>query len=262
MKRQASARLWVGGTVVVAVLLLAAAWLLLVSPVLAGAAEDSAQSVQQRDQNDLLQIEITKLTEQSTHLAEYQAELATLRLQMPTTGDGASISRELQSLATTAGVTIVSVAPSVPEAFVPPATATTTATTDSAAAETATDGTGEVASTDAPAAATPAGVSGLYVIPITLTSVGSYDSSVAFLRAVQTQASRLYLVSSINALTQDDEGASGGRPATVKGDIELTMTGYAYVLLDSAATVEDPAADDAVTLPTPTDQQNPFTPVG
>lgn len=251
--RQASAKVWVAGTVVLAVLLLAATWLLAVQPVTASAAEDTAQAEQQRQQNDLLELEIVKLREQATHLEEYQAQLQSLRLQMPTTGDGASISRELQGLAAAAGVTILTVQPSVPEPFVAPAPApdATQAPAADAPAEGTTDGT-------EPAA--PSGVAGFYAVPITMSSVGSYDASVAFLRAVQSEASRLYLVSSITAVTQEAEGANAGRPATAAGDIELTMTGYAYVLIDSAAVPVDPATDDGTTLPTPTGQPNPFVP--
>lgn len=255
--RQASAKVWVAGTAVLAVLLLAATWLLAVQPVTASAAEDTAQAEQQRQQNDLLELEIVKLREQATHLEEYQAQLQSLRLQMPTTGDGASISRELQGLATAAGVTILTVQPSVPEPFVAPAAAAAPApdATQAPAADAPADGT-----TDGTEPAAPSGVAGFYAVPITMSSVGSYDASVAFLRAVQSEASRLYLVSSITAVTQEAEGANAGRPATAAGDIELTMTGYAYVLIDSAAVPVAPAADDGTTLPTPTGQPNPFVP--
>jgi Tfp pilus assembly protein PilO len=252
---------WVVGTAVLAVLLLAAAWLLAIQPVVARASEDTAQAVQQRDQNGLLELEIASLKEQFTHLDEYVAELDALRLQMPVDGDGASISRELQSLADQAGVTIVSVAPSLPQAFVP-AEAAPAPVADAAVAE----GGSDTASTDGDVtadatAAAPATVAlpGFYAVPITLSSVGTYDSSVAFLRAVQSQASRLYLVSSINAVTQETEGANGGRPATNAGDLELTMTGYAFVLADTAAATE---TTDERTLPVPSSQANPFAPAG
>lgn len=261
--RQVSAKAWVTGTVVLAVLLLAAAWLLAVQPVTARAAEDTAQAEQQRQQNDLLELEIVKLREQATHLDEYQAELGTLREQMPTTGDGASISRELQSIATAAGVTIVTVQPSIPEPFVGAAPVPAAAPADATAADgvAAADGaTVDGATADGTQAAAPSGVSGFYTVPISMTTVGSYDAAVAFLRAVQSEASRLYLVSSITATTQEDQGASGGRPATAAGDLELTITGYAYVLIDSAALPVDPTADDDTTLPTPSGQPNPFVP--
>ena len=262
--RQASAKMWIAGTVVLALLLLAGAWLLLIDPVVARAAEDTAAAEQQRQQNDLLEMELVKLAEEFTHLDEYKAELADLRLEMPVTGDGASISRELQDLATAAGVTITMVAPSTPQAFVPAAAAapaTDAGTTDETAADTSADGSAAVADdAGTTGSAAPAATAGLYTVPITISSIGSYDASVAFLRSVQTGASRLYLVSAINAQTQDEQGASGGRPATAAGDVELTITGYAYVLTDGSTPV--PETDGDAALPTPAGQPNPFAPVG
>jgi hypothetical protein len=260
--RQASAKVWIGGTAFLSVLLLAAAWFLLVDPVVARASDDTASADAQRDQNDLLEMEIARLEEQFTHLAEYQAELDALRLQMPVTGDGASISRELQSLADSAGVTILNVAPSVPTSFVSsaPEAAVATEPTEEAAEGDA-DATGEDAAiSDSAVPATDGTVRGFYSVPITLTSLGTYDASVAFLRSVQQDASRLYLVSSIQATTQEAAGATGGRPATSPGDIELVMTGYAFVLVDSAATPVDPTEVAEETVPVPGAEANPFVP--
>lgn len=262
--RQLSAKVWVSGTVLVALLLLVGVWLLLIDPVMTRAADDSASAEQQRAQNDVLQMEIVKLADDFTHLDEYKAQLAELRLEMPVTGDGASITRELQSLATAAGVTITSVSPSVPVPFVPAASASA-AVADSAAdpsdsaGDVSSDGTSsDGTSTDGTGAT--AQVAGLYSIPISIATVGTYDSSVTFLRSVQSGASRLYLVSSIDAQTQQDQGASGGRPATAAGDVALTISGYAYVLTDGSAPVTE--EDEGASLPTPSGQPNPFAPVG
>ncbi|VTR75591.1 hypothetical protein [Cellulomonas hominis] len=255
--RQLSAKVWIAGTVFLALVLLAGVWLLLVEPVMTKAAEDTMSAEQQRQQNDLLELEIVKLADDFTHLDEFKAELAALRLEMPVTGDGASISRELQALATASGVTITSVAPSVPQVFVSAAAAAAPVADAAAEDTTTTEVTDDAAATTAPA---PTAVSGLYTVPITINSVGSYDGSVAFLRSVQSNASRLYLVSSITAQTQEAQGASGGRPATAAGDVELTITGYAYVLTDGSTVVVEPETGAA--LPVPSGQPNPFAPVG
>jgi hypothetical protein len=257
--RQASAKVWIGGTAFLSVLLLAAAWFLLVDPVVARAADDTASAAAQRDQNDLLEMEIARLEEQFTHLAEYQAELEALRLQMPVTGDGASISRELQSLADTAGVTILNVAPSVPTPFVSSVPAAAAEPTEEAGVEGAATSE-DAAISDSAAPVTDGTVPGFYSVPITLTSLGTYDASVAFLRSVQEDASRLYLVSSIQATTQEAAGANGGRPATSPGDIELVMTGYAFVLVDGAAQPVDPTQVPEESVPVPGGEANPFAP--
>ena len=258
--RQASAKVWVGGTAFLSVLLLAAAWFLLVEPVVARAADDTASTLVQQDQNDLLEMEIARLEEQFTHLAEYQAELDALRLQMPVTGDGASISRELQSLADGAGVTIIDVNPSVPQQFVSSAPVAEVAPTEAETpVENGEAGT-EAATADTSVPAADGTVPGFYTVPITLSSLGTYDASVAFLRSVQEDASRLYLISSIQATTQQAAGAAGGRPATSPGDIELVMTGYAFVLVDNAAAPVDPTVVAVVTLPVPGGEAHPFAP--
>ncbi|RMI13098.1 hypothetical protein EBM89_05875 [Cellulomonas triticagri] len=255
--------MWVGGTAAVAVLLLVAGWFLLIEPVTAAAAEDSAQTESQLQQNELLELEIIQLQEQFTHMEEYRAELAALRLQMPTTGDGASISRELQDLASAAGVTITAVAPSVPQQFVATVVTPEVGTDETAPAEdAAADGTSDESTTDGTTdASAPLALPGFYAIPISMTSIGSYEGSVAFLRSLQTEASRLYLVSTINAVTQEAAGSNAGRPATNDGDIELTIAGYAYVLTDSAV-VTDTSDLEKEALPVPSGQGNPFAPVG
>lgn len=261
--RQVSAKAWVGGTVVLSVLLLVAAWFLMIDPVVARASEDSVAADSQRQQNDLLVQEIAKLKEQATHLDEFKAELAVLRAEMPVDTDPSGLTRELNDLASAAGVTITALQPSVAEAFVPAVAADASAATTDAGA--ATEGTEPEASADgstdtaaaAPAAQLPAAIEGFYQIPIAITSIGSYEGSVAFLQSLQEGASRLYLVSSIAATTQEDQGAESGRPATVKGDIELSITGYAFVLLDPALVAPD---DSGATLPVPDGQVNPFQP--
>lgn len=258
--RQFSAKAWVGGTVLLSVLLLVAAWFLLIDPVVARAAEDTVAAEDQRQQNDLLELEIAKLKEEFVHLDEYKAELQDLRAQMPVTGDASSISRELNDLATGAGVVITSLQPSLPETFVSAAAAAAAAApaTDAATTESAD---GEATADGAAAAPAPEDLSipGFYQVPIAITSIGTYDASVSFLKSVQQSASRLYLVSSITATTQDDKGAEGGRPATTAGDVELAITGYAYVLSDLATQAPAEGTDDA-TLPVPGGQANPFQP--
>lgn len=250
--RQASAKFWIGGTAFVAVLLLVAAWFLAVEPVVARAAEDTASAEQQRQQNDLLQMEIVKLAEEFTHLEEYKAELAALRVQLPADADQSGMSRELQILAESSGITLVTLSPSVPEPVVA-AAAPAPAETPVAEAD-ATDG-NEVAAEAAP---TPAQASGFYAIPISMSTIGSYDATVTFLRSLQEGASRLYLVSSIGATTQEASGASGGRPATAEGDLALAISGFAFVLLDQTAVPEEPVGDGA--LPVPGGEVNPFQP--
>lgn len=267
MIRAAGTKTWVIGTAVLAVLLLAAAWLLAIDPVLAQAGEDREQAESARAQNDTLELEIARLKEQSTHLDEYRADLAALREQLPTTGDVSGLAEELQSLAEAAGVTVTTLAPGIPQAYVPPVTAPAadSATDQSAEGAAQTDGTGATDATATAGAATDTGtVSGLYTVPLTVTTVGSYQASQVFLRSLQTGSARLFLVSGVQAETQDDAGATGGRPATATGDLELTLTGSAFVLTDgtgATAAGTEGGTESEGTLPVPGDERNPFVPL-
>lgn len=245
--RKVSAKFWVAGASFASVLVLVAAWFLLIDPVVARAAQDTAQAEQERQQNDLLELEITKLESQFAELPIYKAQLEALRYQLPPQSDPAGITRELEQMASAAGVVLVAVQPSTPQLSVVAQPAT--ATSDSAAED-------EEGSDETAAAEQVTTTGDFYEIPLTIGTVGSYDSSVAFLRMLQEESVRLYLASSIQATTLDDGGASGGRPATANGDIELTITGATYVLGDASV----PAPEAPTTVPVPGGEANPFQP--
>ncbi|WP_448060701.1 hypothetical protein [Cellulomonas hominis] len=254
---------WVLGAVFATVIVLVGAWFLAVSPTLEAAATAQTQADDGRSRNDLLEIQVAALKEQFTHLDEYKAELATLQVQIPPNAQLAELVRTLQDTAITTGVTLTALSPTTAQEFIAPqAAAPAPAATDDAT--TTGDGTTDDGTTDdttAAAPAAPATTSGFYAIPLSLTSIGTYDQTVAFLSALQTSMSRLVLITAVNAISQEDEGASAGRPATSKGDLETTVTGYAYVLLDPSAADTEPT-DGPTTLPVPSGQRNPFVPVG
>lgn len=260
--RDKKAMPWIGGAVVLGLLIAAGGWFLGVSPALTAASEARAQTATERDRNELLRVQNETLKEQFAHLEEYEAQLATLQVQIPRTADLSALNRHLTSLVTTAGLTTTSLSVTTPQAFVPVADPAAAAT--ETAAPPTTDGAGETPPVDegaAPAPAAPA-YAGFYAIPVTLTTVGTYEATLAFLESLQAGSSRLFLVGSIAATTQPDQGAGSGKPATSAGDLETVVTGFTYVLQDPSAAppVTDPSAEP-VPLPVPADQRNPFAPV-
>lgn len=254
---------WIGGAVVLGLLIAAGGWFLGINPALTAASEARAQTATERDRNELLRVQNETLKEQFAHLADYEAQLAALQVQIPATTDLSALNLHLTSLVTTAGLTTTSLAVTTPQAFVP--VAEPAAAAPDAAAPPTTDGAGEAAPAAEDAAA-PAPVAptyaGFYAIPVTLTTVGTYEATLAFLESLQADSSRLFLVGSIAATTQVDQGAGSGKPATSAGDLETVVTGFTYVLQDPSAAppVTDPAAEP-VPLPVPADQRNPFVPV-
>jgi Tfp pilus assembly protein PilO len=248
---------WVAGAAVAVVAILAAGWFLAISPTMASADESRAQTTVTQDRNTQLSRKVATLKDQFAHLDEYKTQLAALQVQLPQEADMSGFNTELQSLASSASVTATSMTVTTPQLFVPIGTKPTASTTAAPASDAA--GTASTTSTSA------ANFSGLYAVPVSITTVGTYDATLTFLDSLQRTSSRLFLVGSLDATTQPNAGASNGRPATSAGDLETVTTGFAYVLHDAAGAAPAPTsatpAPTPTALPAPSSQRNPFIPV-
>jgi hypothetical protein len=270
---QAKSGPWVAGTVFGAIVILLAAWFLGISPTLASAQDTASQAQAQRDQNALLQVKIASLKKQFADLDKYKAELAGLQLQIPTGLKLADYKRQLNAIALAHSVTIVSidvspslaVVPAVPAGSAPApdpsATPDPAATTDPATSDgTSTDGT-------ATGPTGPKPIPGFVQVPISLEIMATWANGVAFLQDLQAVTPRLFLVTGITGTSQAVAEAGAGRPATALGDLDLIVTGSAFVLTPSAPAVvppTDPAAKPPV-LPVPpggNHPKNPLVPIG
>lgn len=236
---------WIGGAVVAAVLACVAAWFLLFSPRLDSIESLETQTLSVNSQNDILEMKIDKLEVQFANLDEYRAEIAGLQIQIPTTALLADYTKQVQTIAEASGVVVTLWTPGAPVEFLP-AVAADPSGTDA----TATDG-------SAPAVA-PQG-QGLVAMPFSMTVVGTYANSQIFLDQLQTGTQRLFLVTALTGNSQLEAEAAGGRPATAAGDIELTITGFTYVLQDPFAVLDVPA--EPVPLPAPAPGANPLVPI-
>ncbi|RYV52869.1 hypothetical protein [Pengzhenrongella frigida] len=225
--RYAKKSTWIGGTVFLALVIAVAAWFLAISPTFTTAADSRATTVSTEQQNSLLVQQLTGLKADFEKLPEYKAELATLRTQIPVDAGLAVYLRELNAIAETHSVTITALTPSPPLAFTPVAPL-------AAVVAGPTDGTETDPAVDAVVAA-PTASSGLVQSPYAMTVVGSRANALAFLADLQKGTPRLFLVTALTGTGQKVGAASGGRPATVDGDVELVITGTAYVLPDLLA---------------------------
>lgn len=246
---------WIGGAAVVAIIIALVAWFAAISPTLATASDTRAQTEAQTTQNALTKVKTEALKKQAANLDAIKGDLAAARLQIPTSHDEAEFQRELIAIASARSVTITSVAvsPSTPlvAAAAPAATPAPTATADASTSETAA----------APAAA--AGSTGLYSLATTINVVGSYQNVTAFLQDLQSGIQRLFLVTGLTGTSQSAADASGGKPRTVQGDLELVISGSMYVLTDAAAALAAPeTATTPPVLPVPDPAKNPFLPLG
>ena len=252
---------WITGTVFLALASCAAAWFLVLSPMFESASGSRAEAASTRQQNQALEAKIIQLKVDFAKLPEYKAQLATIRGQIPTDAALSAYLRELDGIATARSVVITAVSPATPVSFVPvtPVALAAPAATGATATPAATSPAPAAPAATAPVVTGASVPTGFASIPFSISVVGTYENTLKFLDDLQNKTARLLLVSGLVGTSQDVTAASGGRPATALGDLELVITGFAYVLPDPAAV---PAAVDTTTLPAVVAGKNPLIPVG
>ncbi len=270
MKGAAKKRTWIGGTAFVAVVLIAMAWFLLVSPVLATAAETRDQTESTEAQNAALQKKVNELKADFANLDQYKAELATIATQITPALDLAPYIRQIDELALANEVVVLEMTPQTPY-LVTLAEAPTTGAGSGGAVSTeaapspspspsATAGPGATdGATAAPAPAKVEAPAGMTAVPVTITVVGPYAGTVSFLEAIQ-KTTRLFLVGGLSGTTQNQQQANGGRPATELGDLELKIEGFLYVM-PSLGSTPDPTGEPTTRPMPPATDRNPVTPI-
>ncbi|MGW6130585.1 hypothetical protein ACWFNE_11220 [Cellulomonas sp. NPDC055163] len=265
---------WVGGSVFAAVLALAGGWTLGVSPQLDAAEEAQLQQVTVEDQNIVLQRDLVELEAQFANLDQYRADLAALEAQIPPTAELSEYLRQVSTVVDSTGAFLVSVKPGEPvtvaEAVAAAASSSGAVAAPAAPAEGEASEGGETAApaedpatAGAPAPSTTSVapvdpvITGFTAIPIDISLLGSVQNVTNALNQLQTGTTRLMLVTGISGSGTDAKEASEGKPATNLGDLELTLSGYLWVVQPPAA----PATDDG-TSPAPLPQGDltkPFT---
>lgn len=241
---------WVVGTVFAVLAIFAGTWFLAAGPRFDDASETLAVAQSARDRNELLTVEVARLAEQFTHLDEYRAELAELRTQVPAEARLTEFVRQVEALATANGVTVTSLAPSVPilvESEAPvPAPTETTETTE------ATDASADATVAEPAPEALP--LAAFAYVPLTMEVVGPYANVAAFLDAIQTGNPRIFVPTTLDGEGQDLQ--PDVIPPTADGDLKLTVTGNLYVLPEAAT--EAPADGTTEPAPLPSSDRNPF----
>lgn len=251
---------WIAGTVLVGVVIAALAWFLAISPQLDSASATRDQVVAQQSQNDLTKTKIAGLQAQFANLGDLKAQLASVRLQIPTSDDLANYQKQLAGIAALHQMAVVSVQYSAPTPVVPLTAAKPAA---AAASTTVASPTGSAASPATPVAKT--GTAGFYSVTTNLEVVGSYSNTLAFLQDLQSGTQRLFLVNGMTATSVKKSDASAGRPATADGDLDLVISGALYVLTDDTTKPSSTASTTPTTpptLPIPDPAKNPFKPLG
>jgi Tfp pilus assembly protein PilO len=212
-------RIWVGGAAAVTVLMVIASYFLLISPKMGEASDTRAQKVTTEQANDQLKLDIAQLKAQFATLPARQAELATIKQQMPSTPNLPTLIRSLSSMANEAGVTLVSISPSTP------APVASTGSTSTTAAST----------------------NGLFAVPVGVNVQGDYASSELFLQKLQTEMRRAYLVQGMS-ITPGVQ-LPDRFPQPVNGTVAMAITGSVFVLQASATTGTTTGAASSTSTP-------------
>jgi Tfp pilus assembly protein PilO len=221
---------------------------MLVSPRRANAADLHTQAASADSQAGIIQIKLAQLKAEFAGLPKRQAELKSIKKQLPPGADIPAFVRTLQSVADKTGVSLDSITPGTP------------------------------AVVGGPGAATTASTGSVVAVPMGVTVSGDYFEASLFLKNLQTKIERSYLVNGINlapatVATSTAAGtetatatvtatatpsASGtatasatptatstgtASVATLEGDVTMTLTGSVFVLLDGTSTFDDVAKD-------------------
>jgi Tfp pilus assembly protein PilO len=245
---------WIGGAALVGVVALGGTWLLGVSPVLDETTLIQDQKVAADGENIALEAKVARLKTASENLPALKAELAALQVGIPSTEQVDAFLEQIDGYQTAREIPVVKVEFSSPVQMVDDAAvaaaAAEAATTDGSTDTSTTTTDSGTATTDAGTTAASA-TDGFVAVPVTITLVGSFVSSLAFVSDLQQLGGRLFLVTEVVGTGQPEAEASGGRPATAEGDVEMQIKGNLYVLSDltAAATDESSEASTETTLP-------------
>ncbi|MHB1171406.1 MAG: hypothetical protein ACYCZY_02700 [Lacisediminihabitans sp.] len=247
-----SSRLWVLGTVVLAVGLAALGWLLGIQPQLSHAASSDAERTSVLSANAMHESELALLKKQFASIGELKSQLEQLERAVPTSGEMPAFVNEVNSLAVVNAVSVHQVQVSDAQPYLSSAAAvapvTKAAATGPSASSTPSSSPSASAAPAAPAAPTapvlpPAPVaftsplvtsSNFIAIPVSVTVRGQYGSVLGFVKAAQS-GDRLFLV---NGLAIRPVDASKVGPTA---EFDGVLSGYVYVLLGLNAKKATPA---------------------
>ncbi|MEZ0163694.1 type 4a pilus biogenesis protein PilO [Kineococcus sp. LSe6-4] len=198
---------WIAGAGVLALLVLAATYFLLIAPKRTEAADIADQTAAVAQSNAAIEQKTAQLKSQFTTLGDKEAEVAAIRATMPADAQVPALLRQLQSYADSAGLTLTNVAPGTPSAF--------------GAKDGAVPGTGGTTVVD---------------VPLTVTTSGSFTQTELFLKNVQADMGRYFLVDNVSLQAGDAQTA---------GTVTGTITGDVFVLRDGATQNQSTASGDA-----------------
>ena len=216
---------WVAGTLALCLGLLALSYVALIGPRRDEAVLLEEQNLSAQSQNDGLRIKIAQLRAQFVKLPQSQAELAEILRQVPPTADTPKLLRDLDAMAAAAGVTLKSVTPGVAQYLAP-----------AGQAGSGQAAMGQVSAQVAAGQAATGQAAQVVAVPQTLLVEGDYFQTVVFLRKLQGEMKRAFLVTGLEITAAAAEKASA-----TQGRVNLTITGQTFALPSAAPATPAPA---------------------
>lgn len=208
-----SSRLWTLGSIIVIIALIAGTWFVGISPQLTEAAKANTERAGVEQLNARHVVTLKDLETQFKDIDKLRDELAELQLAVPEADETASLLRQVQSLADSAGVIVTDITLSSPEWFAAPA---------------------EVpADPELAAALGSVNPENFLVIPVEQTVAGTYAAVMNYVQALQT-GQRAFLV--------HDVSLGSGLPSGGT-QVEVTITGQIFVLLSGTAAAQAGGAE-------------------
>jgi len=247
-------RQWVICAALAIVVVMTAGWFLLVSPQRAKAAALRTQTATEQDKSATLRTSLDVLTAQSKRLPSKRAELAKFARLIPSGPALPTMIRALQHAATTAGVTLVSIAPLPPAPFaasVTPAQPAAAAPPTSASASPAPPAAAPAAG-GSPSAVPPTAVTGSPLQSITWNTkvTGSYVELAQFVANLE-DLPRLFVVTAYT-MSPDTAVASASTSVGCTARaclIDLDVTGQAFIAPTLTAPVARPVTPTPPSTP-------------
>ncbi|MHB1613792.1 MAG: hypothetical protein ACYCXA_11835 [Actinomycetes bacterium] len=205
-------RTWVAGAVVVALLLVVAGWFLLIAPQRSQASALAQENTAAVQNNGQLRMQIASLAAQAKNLPLEQAQLATMRQQIPLSPGLPSMIRSLVSIAASSGVVLQSITPSSPTALPASAANQSVAGTGAASANTA--------------------AARVKAIGMSLTVGGTYFQVEKFLNSLE-QLQRAFQVTGLNVAPGSATSTASSRTAGTPASTGSTVTSSVPMLTAS-----------------------------
>lgn len=196
---------WILGATIACVIIVALGYFFGINPKLDSAEVTTEYAEDQESRNDILAMEVQRLAAEYEKLDEHQKDIDTMRIGIPVDPHLPELFRDLDDLADQTNVTIAHTSPNTPE---------------------------EVPVTEEAAEIFTA--SGLIAMPIDFDVTGNYDNVTEFIKKIQKDLPRHFLITALDYTPEDDADNQ-----ITNREYALTIQGNLYALAEETSENEN-----------------------